>query len=677
MDWFLNNLWVIPAAVVLLGVAIGRQDLLRLSWARIWAIGGVCYQESIRRRVLWIVPLAILGVMGASAFQKAIDQQDQIRQVIQFSLFATGMLVVMTLVILACTNLPREIENRVIFTIVTKPTSRLEIVIGKVVGFARVSALVLGIMGLFTLLYVGVLSVRLQSAIAARLNSPEISQSERTSLEYYQHFGLLTAKRFAVARAVDVLAAEPGADGKYWAPDVTDGNAVVGFVLPPPELAKLAPITGASVTDPKQPALVLRVHVRDRASGTKPAVAPTSEPFISPLVRPTTKALTSVSLQIYSPLGELIADSNALGSSQAVPTDGSAIEVPIQRQMVEVLAERGMFEVHVSNLSPGRQVTLEGNAADLAVMSADRKQTLATIGPAADPVDPSKTLVRYHGRAGRGGQQVRGGAGGTGTVALYRFRNAEFGANPGERVSLELRSSIERDTGSDSDDALDQTQLELTFRNLSAPGAAPVVVRCFPENSRTLYASVPGPAVAGGNFDVYVRSVTAGNWFTAGPGTISLVSGTQPFAWNLAKSLFVMWMMSLLVIAAAVFTSTFVSWPIAVVLTLLLLLGHWGVVQLGDSLQPGIGNSMVTTMGLKDPSAAQAVSKSVEALSSMLRAVSVILPDITQFAASDDIQRGLQLNPLVLEASAVTLALFGLPMLVLSYVCLRYKEVAP
>ena len=31
---------------------------------------------------------------------------------------------------------------------------------------------------------------------------------------------------------------------------------------------------------------------------------------------------------------------------------------------------------------------------------------------------------------------------------------------------------------------------------------------------------------------------------------------------------------------------------IAVVLTLLILLGHWGVQQLGDSLQPGIGPAM-------------------------------------------------------------------------------------
>ena len=37
----------------------------------------------------------------------------------------------------------------------------------------------------------------------------------------------------------------------------------------------------------------------------------------------------------------------------------------------------------------------------------------------------------------------------------------------------------------------------------------------------------------------------------------------------------------------AIFASTFLSWPIAVVLTLVILLGHWGVAQLGDATAPG------------------------------------------------------------------------------------------
>ena len=76
-------------------------------------------------------------------------EADAIRQTIKVAMFATGLIAVCVLmIILGCTNLPKEIDNRVIYTIVTKPTTRLEIVLGKIIGFARVSATILFIMGL-------------------------------------------------------------------------------------------------------------------------------------------------------------------------------------------------------------------------------------------------------------------------------------------------------------------------------------------------------------------------------------------------------------------------------------------------------------------------------------------------------------------------------------------------
>src|SRR5207249_10186075 len=120
---------------------------------RIWAVSSVCFAESYRRRILLITPLAIIGVIIVAQLQQPFDEQDAVFQTIKFSLFATGLLITVTAIILACTNLPREIENRVIYTVVTKPTTRLEIVLGKILGFARVSALILLIMGLFTFGY--------------------------------------------------------------------------------------------------------------------------------------------------------------------------------------------------------------------------------------------------------------------------------------------------------------------------------------------------------------------------------------------------------------------------------------------------------------------------------------------------------------------------------------------
>jgi len=169
--WIVDHLvWWMAGLIVVAGLALfGRHELRRLRPRRIWAISAVVFAESIRRKVLWVTPLAILGVIAVSLLQHAADQQEAIRQTIRYWLFASCLRVTITAIILACTNLPREIENRVIFTVVTKPATRLEIVLGKVLGFARVSGLIIAIMGLSSYAYLELQDRRYSREIAARL----------------------------------------------------------------------------------------------------------------------------------------------------------------------------------------------------------------------------------------------------------------------------------------------------------------------------------------------------------------------------------------------------------------------------------------------------------------------------------------------------------------------------
>src|SRR5206468_6784643 len=134
----------------------------------------VVWLEAWRRRVFLITPLAIVGVIIISQLQRPLDEQDAIRQTTKFCVFATGLLVALSTIILACTNLPREIENRVIYSVVTKPTTRLEIVLGKVVGFARVSLAILLIMGIFSYGYLAVRAWNMQRYIGERLEGSNL-----------------------------------------------------------------------------------------------------------------------------------------------------------------------------------------------------------------------------------------------------------------------------------------------------------------------------------------------------------------------------------------------------------------------------------------------------------------------------------------------------------------------
>ncbi len=126
---------------------------------------------------------------------------------------ATGLVVVVSTVILACTNLPREIENRVIFTVVTKPTTRLEIVVGKIAGFALVSGTILLIMGAFTFGYLHLRAWYLERSIKAALASGTVQPVNRPSYQHYAAAGLLNAQSLVEPVSMSVYEREPDLAG--------------------------------------------------------------------------------------------------------------------------------------------------------------------------------------------------------------------------------------------------------------------------------------------------------------------------------------------------------------------------------------------------------------------------------------------------------------------------------
>ena len=109
----------------------------------------------------------------------------------------------------------------------------------------------------------------------------------------------------------------------------------------------------------------------------------------------------------------------------------------------------------------------------------------------------------------------------------------------------------------------------------------------------------------------------------------------------------------------------------------MLLFGRWGLDQLGDAASAGIGRTFTTDFGMTDPALVQTVSNSVEVLNKTLKAVASVLPDLSAFSATDDIDRGVAIPARTLGAAAVTLLGFGLPLTVMAYVILKNKEVAP
>jgi hypothetical protein len=241
-----------------------------------------------------------------------------------------------------------------------------------------------------------------------------------------------------------------------------------------------------------------------------------------------------------------------------------------------------------------------------------------------------------------------------------------------------MRVGIESTRNEESVEEDYSSKITLDFYNRTNGNHTTQVL--YPENNRPIYFDVSSAAVGGGKFDVVVRMKTPG-WAGLRPGkmaSLKLVRNDQGFAWNLIKSLAILWLMSLLVTIISIFCSTFLSWPIAVVLTMVILFGRWGAMQLGDVTDAGFGRRVAEDM-FKGSNAAtyRTVSETVDVLVRTMGIVSAVLPDVSQFGALEDIQQGVAVPPATLIASLQVALGFGIPLLVLAYIFLKYKEVAP
>lgn len=671
-----NLPWFIAGLIVVVGLLIyGLKDVLRFSLKRVWAISSVNFAESIRRRVLWITPLAILGVIVVSQLQHPVDEQDAIRQTTKFCLFASGLLVTVTAIILACTNLPREIESRVIYTVVTKPTTRLEIVVGKILGFARVSATILIIMGVFTYGYLKFREFNLRGFINDRLASNAVDTPSRPTLEHYQKSGLLNARVYESADDLQVYSRPPDpSDDRRYMFGAAEGQFLVPFYVPEEWRANLQPLA-IEVNVGYEPSSFLPEDPADSAPPTTlPYYIQNPDATLEQVTisKPKVDKTPAVAIELLDGnFNALVGGSYINGGRELRLPDPEGKERAIAELSPEgiqqLLGRGGLFFVQVTGVT----TNYEFFARQQPVLVLSQTHRLE---PLYDKRRNTVALPRFQTRTGTYGMQLRGGSGKV-PLAVYKFRDVDVSTGADKQVQFEVRVGIERESG-DTEDM--PTELDVTILNRAAGATMSAPVKVYPETNRTAYFSLPASTITGRDFDVLISCRSKDQYAGVTPRSLLLITATQPFAFNLVKSLLVLWLLSILVVIVSIFASTFLSWPIAIVLTVLILLGHWGVKQLGDATAPGIGNLVVTDLFKSgDPDVAKTISTSVEVLAKFLNAVTSVLPDISKFSALEDLEAGIALPKQRLVDALQVLAVFGLPMTVLAYVLLRQKEVAP
>jgi hypothetical protein len=725
-QWLSDNWgWIATSAIVVFGlIIVGFADTRRFSLSRAWAISGVCFDESIRKRVLWITPLAIIGVIGITQFQRAIDEQDAVRQSVKICLFATGLVVIMTSIILACTNLPKEIESRVIYTILTKPTTRLELVLGKVIGFARVSLTMVLIMGIFTWAYMRITSQQKRQQIAYRLKEGDVSDTERSRLTEYNNAGLLTARTLWPSDELNMYGEPPALNtpvriiSNEGDEDVVAGfpiNRGVVFGPPPADLDDWAH-QGAG-----QNGLVIRVmlnsvrlpgSVDDQtpSGGTmgpvfgKKAAGKMSPPRITiQLLDENYFDMDAPNLMVGAPTpAELVQKIVAFGKTAKVDPQASAGAIRLSEPtplpdgntaqyayawlppvQAEALINHTKFFVRVAGAS-GLVNYLVGTKPVSCFVPRIKPDAFDVETPGATEIEPlpgfngTPELLNFRGKLGlHYDQEMNGGKDSPGSTADFAFTSAPAADLVDGKIPFQLILEVDRSNSDVESGHEDATKIDVAVIDGATKKVTPIGQPVYVESRLPAFFGVPVDAITSGDYHIILHSENTGQSIGLYPVSLQLIASEELFELNLLKSLAIIWMMSILVIVLAVFCSTFLSWPIAIVLTVLLLLGHWGVAQVADTSGPGLGRQIVNDCKFTDVAISKVLSTGVDSLTHALNLLSHVLPDTSRFDAIEDIQQGISISSDKLLGAAAVLGGFGISSIVLAYVILLGKEVAP
>lgn len=143
--------------------------------SRILAIGRNTFTELVRQKVFYFLLLFALIVIGNSAFLAKFSFQEEFQMLKDVALGAMSVFLSLLAILATAMLLPRDLEDRTIFTILSKPVPRYEYLLGKLFGVFILLTLSTIIMGV---LFLGVLLLREQAALAETRASLSASPQE-------------------------------------------------------------------------------------------------------------------------------------------------------------------------------------------------------------------------------------------------------------------------------------------------------------------------------------------------------------------------------------------------------------------------------------------------------------------------------------------------------------------
>lgn len=130
---------------VAIGVFLCASLVLLLFEAEgpVWAIAKLSFKEAIRNQLLWLFLLMLIPFAFRNVLMSKVKPVDEIRALVGVSSFSLTVLILFIATLVASLAIPNDIKNLNIYTIVSKPIERFEVVLGRFVGYVSLFSLVL------------------------------------------------------------------------------------------------------------------------------------------------------------------------------------------------------------------------------------------------------------------------------------------------------------------------------------------------------------------------------------------------------------------------------------------------------------------------------------------------------------------------------------------------------
>jgi ABC-type transport system involved in multi-copper enzyme maturation permease subunit len=114
----------------------------------LWAIGQNTYREAVRNKVFGSLVFAAVFIIGVSLILGQMSLHEEVRVTTDFAYFSTAFFSTLIAIYSTVTLLHNEIDDRTLYTILSKPTPRWTFLLGKYLGVVALLATIVFVLGL-------------------------------------------------------------------------------------------------------------------------------------------------------------------------------------------------------------------------------------------------------------------------------------------------------------------------------------------------------------------------------------------------------------------------------------------------------------------------------------------------------------------------------------------------